>query len=181
MEKEVRLSQEIELTKVILNEKDEAIYINDRNPKLFDRFAEFAVWIQNKEAELEKEDTDFKRKHKKGVAYTDESGETVLDAEALLELCKTRTATYREATGRIDAIFGEGTMRKFCWKSFEYDADFVPDDESIFDFLEQITPVLNDIFADRRKRIELKYSKNRRGGRRKKYRSKEQLIADYKE
>ena len=98
----LRNKQEEDLVKVVLNSKNDFIFINTKNSKIFDDFAAFLQWIEQK--------------------------------------------------------------------------DFVPNDECIYDFLDEMTPVLNEMFADSAKRISLKYNRDRKGGKRTKYRSKEQII-----
>ena len=62
---------------------------------------------------------------------------------------------------------------------YEANPGFVPDEECIYDFFEEITPVMNQLFEDRKKKIELRFNKNRKGGKGNKYRTKDQLIRDY--
>ena len=110
----------------------------------------------------------------------DEDGDIVdFNIDAFVALSKTRTDTYREAAAKIDRIFGQDVIRKYFRLSYEINPDFVPDDECIYDFLDSMTPVLNQIYADRAKRVKLKYNRDRKGGKRTRYRNKEELIQDY--
>lgn len=180
-EKRIASRNSIEAYKLFLNDRDDYIYINDQDAALFDRFAEFINWIGEKTAELQKQEREFAEKYGDEIVKKDENGNVEeINAPALLEISKMRTQTYRDTANKIDSIFGEGTIKKFFYVSYDINPNFVPDDECIFDFLEEITPVLNDLFADRKKRIDLKYGKNRNGGKGNKYRSKTQLINEYK-
>ena len=99
--------------------------------------------------------------------------------DAFVQFSRLRTETYKESAGRIDDIFGEGTLRKYFRKFYEVNPDFVPDDECLYDFIEEMTPILNELFADRSKRLALKYNRDRKGGKRSRYRNKNELIRDY--
>lgn len=101
-----------------------------------------------------------------------------VNADAFVEYSRIRTETYQEASERIESIFGQGTLGKYFRKFYEINPDFVPDDECLYDFLDEMTPILNDLFADRSKRIALKYNRNRKGGKRSRFRSKQEIIQD---
>ena len=55
----------------------------------------------------------------------------------------------------------------------------MPDDECLYDFIEAITPVLNQVFEGRAKRISEKYNRDRKGGKRSKHRNRQELIQSY--
>lgn len=168
------------LFKLYLNEYDDFIYINESDSGTFDRYAEFLRWLDEKDAELKIKEKEFRKTYKDGIVKYDEDGEVVgVDVAALSALSRIHSDTYREVCGKIDFIFGEGTCKKYFRVMYEVNPNFVPDDECIYDFLEEITPVMNQLFSDRKKRIDLKFNKNRKGGKGNKYRTKDQLIRDY--
>ena len=172
--------QEESLAKVILNDKEEYVLINGKDATIFDRFAEFIKWLDDMGNEIKKKEKDIEAEYGKDIVQRDEDGAVEdINTGAFIALSKLRTDTYREAAERIETVFGTGTMRKYFNAFYELNPEFVPDDECIYDFIEEITPVLNEIFADRKKRIELKYNRNRRGGKGNRYRNKEELIRDY--
>lgn len=168
--RERKIGLKRKLFKLFLNDEDDFIYINENDAGIFDRFAEFIAWIDKKSAEDEKKERELKEKYGE-VFKTDKDGEIEdINTEAFLETSKYRIKTYQEAAEKIDAIFGQDVLRKYFRPLYEANPDFIPDDECIYDFVEEITPVLNDLFADRKKRIDFKYNKNRSGGRKTKYR-----------
>lgn len=173
-------AQDEHLVKVYLNSNDDYIYIDDRDTSVVDRFADLIKWIEDKDKEVADQEKSFKQKYGEDIITRNEDGEIDdINADALVAFCKFRRETYREASERIDRILGQDALKKFFRVSYEINPDFVPDDECLYDFLDAITPVLNQVFEGRAKRISEKYSRDRKGGKRSKYRSKEELIQSY--
>lgn len=172
--------QEENLAKVSLNSNGDYIYINEKDAAIFDRFAAFMKWLEEKDSEIRKKGEEFEKQYGKDIIKLDEDGEVEdVNVDAFVQYSRLRTETYKEAADSIEAIFGQGTLRKYFRKFYEINPEFVPDDECICDFIEEMTPILNDLFADRSKRLALKYSRDRKGGKRSKYRSRQELIRDY--
>lgn len=178
MENRIGRRVQEKLFTLYLNDKDEYIQINVNDAAVFDRFADFLSWLDKKTEDITAKEKAFQEKYG-AVIREGSDGNIDINTDAFIELSKMRSSTYRETEERIDMIFGAGTCKKYFRSLYEISPDFVPDDECFFDFLEEITPVLNNLFADRRKRIELKYSKNRNGGKKNRYRTKNQLITAY--
>lgn len=63
-----------------------------------------------------------------------------------------------EILTEIDGIFGEGCCRKVF-------GDIVPNPYLIAEFFEQMTPIIEKYMQERKKKINEKYSRQRRGGR----------------
>ena len=55
-------------------------------------------------------------------------------------------------------------LKKYFRALYEINPDFVPDEECIMDFLEEISPVLQTIYQERGRQINQKYGKNRKQG-----------------
>lgn len=165
------------LLKLNLNNKGDYIYLDDRDPTLFDGFADFLKWLEDKEAEIQTKEKEIQQKYGNEIVKRDEDGEVEsINTDALVEMTKFRTNSYREAAERLNRIFGGDVLRKYFHVSYEINPDFVPDDECMYDFLEEIMPVMNELFEGKRERLETKYNKDRKGGKRNKYRNKDQII-----
>lgn len=181
MSREFRTSnqQEENLAKVFLNSDDDFIYINEKDASIFDKFADFLKWLEEKDADLVKKEKEYRQKYGDGIVTRNADGEVDdINTDAFVQFSRLRTETYKEVSDRIETIFGAGVLKKYFRKFYEISPDFVPDDECIYDFIEEMTPILNSLFADRSERIALKYNRNRKGGKRNRYRTKEEIIKD---
>lgn len=172
--------QDEHIVKVYLNDSDDYIYIDDRDTSVVDRFAEFIKWLEEKDKDIDARQKELEQQYGKDIIIHDEEGEIEdINVDALVAFCKFRKETYLEATGQIDKILGQDAVKKFFRVSYEINPDFVPNDECLYDFLDAVIPVLNQVFEGRAKRISEKYNRNRKGGKRSKYRSKQELIQSY--
>lgn len=160
------------LFKLIVNEKGDFVYLDDKDTGLFDKFAEFLKWLGEKGSEFKNKESEMKQKYGNDIVRRDADGNiTDVNVDAVLEASKFQTDTYREAADRLNKIFGGDIMRKYFYVSYENNPDFVPGDECLFDFLDEMIPVMNDMFSDMRERIKTKYSSDRKGGKKTKYRT----------
>jgi hypothetical protein len=159
--KELRLNSGLQedLLKVVVNDDDEAIYLNPNDGTFVDRFAKFLAWIDAKSKELDKLGTE-KAKEYEGRAIFGEDG--AVDVEQLLELTNVQLEAVKEIAAEVDNLFGQDTLRKFFKPYYTINPDFVPDADCINDFLEQIIPAVNAAYDARLQRIQSKYSKGRR-------------------
>ena len=167
-----------EVFKVFLNDGDDFIIINPADSSFIDKFAQFMAWIDEKSAELNKIAKDADEKYE-GRPVIKEDGENIIvDTEQLQLFTGLRTDLYKECAERIDQLFGEGTLRKYFKEFYDINPDFIPDEDCINDFLENIKPAVDAAYGTRAKRLEGKYNKSRTG--RRKQRTKDELIEAYK-
>lgn len=75
----------------------------------------------------------------------------------------------KEIMTDIDALFGENACRKVF-------GDIIPNPYLIAEFFDQLTPIARQYMDERQKKIDAKYNRNRKGG--KKQRSKDEIIKD---
>lgn len=172
LERRIGTNRQEEKIKLFLNDKDDFIFIDPNNSGVFDRLAEFTEWIEKKRVEQEREEKEVREKNGAAIAYDEEGNISDFNATTMVQLCKIRTDSYREACAKMDSIFGPDTCKKYFRDSYENDANFVPDDICLLEFLEDITPVFNEVFQSRKKKIDLKYNSARKGGVKNKYRTK---------
>ena len=95
----------------------------------------------------------------------EETGETDIDLEQFGKFAETQCAFYNEIAAKLNEVFGQDVIRKYFRVSYEINPEFVPDDLAIQDFLESITPVMEQVFQTRFERMNGKYSKDRKGKR----------------
>ena len=147
------------LQKIEVNSYGDLVYINANDAGIFDRYADFLKWLEEKDAEVEKKRVELEEQ------YKDAEG-----IDAFIAVTHYKKELFEEAAKRIDDIFGHDIIRKYFRVMYEMHEGFVPDEECILDFIDTITPALNTIFEGRRKRIEKKYSVQRKGGNSRHYR-----------
>lgn len=153
-----------DLQKVYVNEYDDFILINPGDHSFFSKFAEFLSWIDEEGAELNRIAEEAGKKYQgREMISEDEDGNTEIDTEQFLELAEVRLSACKKCNDRVDALFGQDTLKKYFRVSYEVNPDFVPDLDCIFDFIEEITPALEQIYNQRADRISKKYNKNRKG------------------
>lgn len=133
-----------------VNDAGECISIPISDAAFYERFGDLVKNFDGKQAEIEQRAKDLSEKHKD---KPDNDADAIIDSIQLYsELC-------RYTCEEIDKLFGEGCCRKV----------FVgvqnPSVELIGDFFDKITPLLNQYAQERNQKINLMYSRNRKGGR----------------
>lgn len=133
-----------------VNDAGEYISIPISDAAFYERFGDLVKNFEGKQTEIEQRAKNLSEKHKD---KPDNDVDAIIDGIQLYsELCQ---YTCKE----IDKLFGEGCCRKV----------FVgvqnPSVELIGDFFEQITPLLNQYAQERNQKINLIYSRNRKGAR----------------
>lgn len=152
--KEYRIgTQESNLVKIYLNDKNEYIVLNGGDSKVLDRFAVFMGWLDEVQAEIQS--------WKKGLRSP--SGEALSRAEIMQAESVKSIGIYRECAARLDEIFGEGTIRKFFYAYYDRDEDFVPDGECFFDFINAVAPIVGDIYQKKHEKMKRRYNPERLG------------------
>lgn len=166
------------LVKVYVNEYDDFIFLDKSDTTFTQKFASLIKWLENKQKELESKGKALDKKYAgKPIISKDENENVKVDTEQFLLLTGMRVDLFKECVERIDGIFGKGTIRKYFRLSYEHIPDYIPDDAAISDFLEEITPVLEEIYKEKMKKMDSKYNRNRKG---KHSKSKEELLAEAK-
>lgn len=164
--------------KVYVNEYDDYILIDPGDHTFLGRFADFIHWLEGKQVELDKISADMKAKYSgREMFKEDEEGNIDIDTEQLADLINIQTSAYKECREKVEELFGQDALKKYFRLSYEINPNFIPDLDYIFDFIEEITPVLEKTYGARAERINKKYSKNRRGRHTK---TKSELIAEGK-
>lgn len=166
------------LVKIYVNEYDDFIFLDKSDTTFTRKFAELIEWMENKQKELESKGKELDKKYTgKPIISKDDDENVEVDTEQILLLTGMRVDLFKECAERIDSIFGEGTIRKYFRLSYEHLPDYIPDDTTISDFLEEITPVLEEIYKEKMKKMDSKYNRNRKG---KHSKSKAELLAEAK-
>lgn len=85
-------------------------------------------------------------------------------AEKRMSQAKLHVKTVEKCMAEIDSIFGEGCIKNIYHECYELDADFMPDEGMLLNFLENVMPIMNKLFDERFEAHRAKYNVNRRGG-----------------
>lgn len=164
--------------KVYVNEHDDYILIDPGDHSFLSKFADFIHWLEDKQAELDKISAEMKEKYAGREMFKEnEDGNVDVDTEQLTDLISVQTSTYKECEEKVEELFGQDALKKYFRASYEINPDFIPDIDYIFDFIEEITPVLDKTYGARAERINKRYNKNRKG---KHTKSKAELIVEGK-
>lgn len=166
------------LIKVIVNSQDDYIMLNSNDAVFVDKYTGIIKWMQERGASYDKSVGKWEKKYTGRKLVEIKDGVTEIDTEQILELSKLRIDMCRECCERIDGLFGEGTIRKYFREIYEEIPDFVPDEDCVYDFFEEISPIIGDVFNRRIDSVKAKHRKNRKPSHTK---SKTELISEYRE
>lgn len=138
------------IKKIEVNDNGDYISIPISDTAFYERFGALIKSFEQKQIEIEQKAAELSEKHKE---KTDGDTDAIIDNIHLYsELC-------RYTCAELDKLFGEGCCRKI-FVGIES-----PGVELIGDFLDQITPLLNKYAKEQNQRINLIYSRNRKGAR----------------
>lgn len=152
------------LVKVNLNDFGDYIMLDPTDASFQVRFINLLKWMDEKQKELTTlAEEKAKQYEGRQIISQDEDGNNEIDVEQLIDLVEIQTGFYRECAEHIDDLFGQDTLKKYFRVCYEINPAFLPDEDCISDFLEEITPVLNEVFNARLGRVRGKYNKNRQG------------------
>lgn len=102
--------------------------------------------------------------------------EDELNTQRIIDRSRCEIKYINEIIAGLDDIFGAGTIHNVFAKHYELNEDFVPDEYLIMDFLSVVTPIMEELFKTRYEVNDKKYNVNRKAGKGKHNRSKEELI-----
>lgn len=177
-EYKVGQKQEEGIIKVYLNQQDDFILLDQNDARTVEKYTKLIEWFDKKQAVYKQDAEEFSKTFKnRKMVEEKEDGDVNIDTEQLLAFSKLHVNICRECCEKIDELFGTGTIKKYFRTSYEISEDFIPDEDCIIDFFEEMAPIFGEIFGKRTSRLKSKYSKERKGSHTK---SKEELIVEYK-
>lgn len=137
----MNIKSTINVEKIEVNEHGDYIAVNASDSLLFDNFVNcYKSIVEISEGMPGKVD----------AIETKYAGKN--DFESAVEKASAISALNvdfsQKTISMIDAIFGEGTIKKYFRNIYEEIPSFLPDVECIIDFFEQITPVMEKIFGE---------------------------------
>lgn len=142
----------------IRDEEDDQVVtvlrINVSDARSADKFAHI---IDQLNSISERCDAEMKRWKEEHSSQTLITGEKDNDIKIALDINNIRVKYLKEIIAALDDLFGEGTIRNIY-------GDIVPDETALFEFVEQVIPVMNNLFGRRFEQMKQKYNTRRRGG-----------------
>ncbi len=144
------------LKKIAIKDEDgeliTVLTIDTANADTAEKFADVIKELNNISENCEREAAEWREKHKEDPASED------VDVESALENNRIRVKYLKQIGESIDRLFGENTMKNIY-------GDIVPDELAVVEFVEQIVPVMNQLFQKRFEVTRQKYNSGRRGAR----------------
>jgi hypothetical protein len=92
-----------------------------------------------------------------------EDGTLDIDVDQYSELVNIYATAYKEITEQLEELFGQDVLKKYFRICYEINPDFIPDIDYIGDFLEEMAPVLNEVYDTHFEKVKERYSRDRRG------------------
>jgi hypothetical protein len=139
------------LIQLVLNDKGDYTAISPNDSTLFDRFVVFCKWLVEQSDSIPKQFDEIEKKY---------TGKDDIDSQIAMttEMSRINVAFSNEAVKMADSIFGEGTIRKYFRNIYDEIPDFLPDADCFFDFVEEVTPKMEEIFN---RKVDEQKKKNR--------------------
>lgn len=134
------LATDLSVEEITVNKHGDKIYISAEDSTLFDRFVNCFDFIikQSKSKAAELAEIEKKYEGKK---------DTESEIEMAVEMSRVNVGFSTEAVRTIDGVFGEGTVRKYFRDHYEKIPDFLPGTDCFMEFLDKISPIMEDIFG----------------------------------
>lgn len=133
-----------------VNDNGDYISISVSDVTFFERFGALIKNFEQKQVEIEQRASALSDKH---------NGKPDNDVDAIVDSIQIYSELCRYTCAELDNLFGDGCCRK-VFVGIEN-----PSIELIGDFLDQITPLLNQYAKERNEKINLMYNRNRKGAR----------------
>lgn len=133
-----------------VNDNGDYISVPISDASFYERFGSLLKSFEQKRVEIEQKASALSDKHK------DKPSD---DVDAIVDSIQLYSELCQYVCAELDKLFGEGC----CSKVFAGIRN--PSIELIADFFEQITPLLSQYAKERNQKIDLMYSRNRKGAR----------------
>lgn len=147
--KELRIGklQEKKVFSLIVNKYDDTIELPLDDAGFVDRILNLYKWLdENEKIADEKEKELLKKFEGREMMVVDEDNNPSFDFEYIDEVLGFHMNIYKSIYDKIESVFGKDSLKKYFRVFYESNPDFVPDEDAISDFLEEIAPVINTLF-----------------------------------
>lgn len=129
--------------------------INVADAQTADRFAHIIDQLNSISDRCDAEMKNWKDSNTEEQLTTGDTGNAI---KVALDINSIRVKYLKEIIAALDELFSEGTIRNIY-------GDIVPDETALFEFVEQVIPVMNNLFGRRFEQLKKRYNTGRKGGR----------------
>ena len=142
------------------NEKGEMITtlcINMENEDIIPAFSRLIQNLNHVTDEFMKEAEDLEEK------YKEESEDT--GYEEIVEKSCAKVRYIERCIEEIDTVFGQGTIRNVYKECYDLNKYFVPSEELLIQFADEVIPIMNELFKQKFQENKKRYSPTKKGKR----------------
>ena len=137
------MTTQARLIKVVLNDEGDHIAISTDDLPLFDRYIAGLKRIGDMTDEMPEKLEKVEKKYQ-GMKGQSSAAST---ADRVLETARLNIAFSEEVISIFEGVFGEGVLKKYFRKLYEEVPDFMPEAECFTDFIQKMTPVMEELFG----------------------------------
>lgn len=139
--------QEKRIYTLIVNKYDDTIDLPLDDANFVGRFTDLLRWLDTYEVEAQAKEKELEERFNGRTAVSeDKEGNTVVDMEFLEARVNFNKTIYQAIFDKVEGIFGKDSLKKYFRAQYERVPEFIPDEDAIGDFLEEITPVINTLY-----------------------------------
>lgn len=142
----IKLKKIDTMTKVELNDDGDFIVLSADSATFFDNYVTFLKSLSDLADDTEKEINEIQDTFKDDMSMEDK-------LELTTKISKLNLGFSEKSKEMVDDLLGEGVTYKYFKELYDNVKDFVPDAECFMDFIEQINPVVEQLYG---KKIEIR-------------------------
>ena len=133
-----------DLVKIDIGNYGDYIYLDKSNNLFKSEFESFRNWF-------------FREYRRSGLAIEKESKkkyskrakrEKGFDINQVSKIALIRESFCMEGVERINKLFGQDILKKYFKDSYSLNNSFVPDEISISDFIEEVAPIIKEVYKE---------------------------------
>lgn len=157
------------LLKVSVNEYDDMLVLDCDDISVFEKFSSLYDKVQKIAEDAEQEIAKLKKAH---------GGSNINNTDEMRSYIAVNMECAKKVMDELNAVFGSDFTAKVFRGNYELNAGFVPTMIVLTELIEVLIPIMEEAYGERIKRNKSKYSASKRG---KHTKTKDELIAEYKE
>lgn len=137
--KKIQFNDE-KIVKIEINEDGDYIVLAADDSNFFDRFQDMCKIIIDISEKASTEISNIEKEFKNNNDIKDK-------LEKSLQISKLNIRFSDDVKQAIEVVFGEALFKKYYKKIYEQIPDFIPDGDCMMEFIDQITPIIEEMFG----------------------------------